>query len=365
MVFIVRADLERLCSFIFQALGFPHEEAADCAEILVAADARGIKSHGVARIKRYASGIKAGFIKGGVTPRVLHETPLSLVLDGEGAMGLSLSKRSMERVIAKAREQGMAFCSIRNSNHFGIAGFYAEMAAREDMIGIAMTNTAALGVPTFARKAMFGTNPIAFAAPGLKGMRFSLDMATTTVPRGKIEVYQREGKELPPGWAVGSNGLTAQDPRSLLDAMLCQQGGGLLPLGGAGETHGGYKGYGLAVLVDILCALTSGGVFGEAVRDSEITSARVCHCFMAIRLDILRPPEDFKRDLSRMLEALASLEPAEGASRVYYPGLKEQEAEALSNKQGVPLTETVWQQLKTLAKSLEVALPPVKAAPGA
>ena len=146
--------------------------------------------------------------------------------------------------------------------------------------------------------------------------------------------------------------------------MIRQQGGGLLPLGGAGETHGGYKGYGLAVLVDILCALTSGGVFGEAVRDSEITSARVCHCFMAIRLDILRPPEDFKRDISRMLEALASLEPAEGASRVYYPGLKEQEAEALSNTQGVPLAEAVWRQLKILAKGLGVALPPVKAAPG-
>jgi LDH2 family malate/lactate/ureidoglycolate dehydrogenase len=269
----------------------------------------------------------------------------------------------MERVIAKAREQGMAFCSIRNSNHFGIAGFYTEMAAREDMIGLAMTNTAALGVPTFARKAMFGTNPIAFAAPGLEGMRFSLDMATTTVPRGKIEVYQREGKELPPGWAVGSNGLTAQDPRSLLDTMIRRQGGGLLPLGGAGETHGGYKGYGLAVLVDILCALTSGGVFGEAVRDSEITSARVCHCFMAIRLDILRPPEDFKRDMSRMLEALVSLEPAEGASRVYYPGLKEQEAEGLSNTQGVPLAEDLWQELTTWANVLGVALPSVQAVP--
>ncbi|MDR2398530.1 MAG: Ldh family oxidoreductase [Spirochaetaceae bacterium] len=349
MVRIVRAELEQLCSRIFQALGIPPEEAADSAEILVAADARGITSHGVARIKRYADGIKAGLIKGGVMPRILHETPLSLVLDGKGAMGLSLSKQAMKQVIAKAREQGMAICSIRNSNHFGIAGFYAEMAAREDMIGIAMTNTAALGVPTAARKAMFGTNPIAFAAPGLEGMRFSLDMATTTVPRGKIEVYQRAGKPLPPGWAVGPDGLTAQDPGSLLEAMLHQEGGGLLPLGGEGEIHGGYKGYGLAVLVDILCALTSGGVFGEAVRDSEITSARVCHCFMAIRLDILRPPEAFKRDMSRMLTALSSLEPAQGASRVYYPGLKEQEAEALSNTLGVPLADDVWQQLTALA----------------
>ncbi|MDR1957067.1 MAG: Ldh family oxidoreductase [Treponema sp.] len=359
MVFVVRADLERLGSGIFQALGIPPEEADDCGQILVAADARGIKSHGLARIKRYADGITAGLIKGGVVPRVLHETPCSLVLDAEGAMGLSLSKRAMERVIAKAQEQGMALCSVRNSNHFGIAGFYAEMAARRDMIGIAMTNTAALGVPAFARKAMFGTNPIAFAAPGLGGTLFSLDMATTTVPRGKIEVYQRAGKELPPGWAVGSNGLTTLDPLSLLDDLLHQRGGGLLPLGGAGETLGGHKGYGLAVLVDIMCALTSGGVFGEAVRDSELTSARVCHCFMAIRLDILRPPEEFKRDLSRMLHDLRSLEPAEGADRVYYPGLKEQEAEALSNRRGVPLEEGLWQHIKTLAESLGVAIPSV------
>jgi LDH2 family malate/lactate/ureidoglycolate dehydrogenase len=272
------------------------------------------------------------------------------VLDAEGALGFGLSKRSMERVIAMAKKQGMAVCSIRNSNHFGIAGFYAEMAAREDMIGIAMTNTAALGVPTSARKAMFGTNPIAFAAPGLDGKLFSLDMATTRVTRGKVDEYMREGKKIPSGWAVGVTGLETNDPVSLLDDMLYQRGGGLLPAGG-------YKGYGLAVLVDIMTAIASGGVFGEAVRDSAITSARVCHFFMAIRLDIFRPAEDFKRDMSSMLDALASLTPAEGSERVYYAGLKEQEAEALSNQNGISLSSGVWQTLKTLAGELGVALP--------
>jgi LDH2 family malate/lactate/ureidoglycolate dehydrogenase len=272
-------------------------------------------------------------------------------------MGLSLSKKSMEKVIAMAEAHGVGVCSIRNSNHFGIAGFYAEMAARRDMIGVAMTNTAALGVPTFAREAMFGTNPIAFAAPGLDGRIFCLDMATTTVTRGKIEVAAREGKGILPGWAVGTDGLSTGDPVRLLDDMLFKRGGGLLPLGGEGEAMGGYKGYGLAVMVDILCALCSGGSFGGAVQDSAITSARVCHFFMALRLDIFRDPRDFKGDISRMLDELGALKPAEGMKRVYYAGLKEHEAEARCEKEGVPLTEEVWKVLRETAAGLDVEIP--------
>jgi LDH2 family malate/lactate/ureidoglycolate dehydrogenase len=354
VVFINRKELELFCASIFTALGLPEGEALDSAEILTAADARGIKSHGVARIKRYADGIRAGRIKGGVKPEILHETPLSLVMDAGGGMGLSIGKKAMERVMVKARECGVGVCSIRNSNHFGIAGYYAEMAAREDMIGIAMTNTAALGVPTFAREAAFGTNPLAFAAPALNGGLFSLDMATTAVTRGKIEVYERDGKELPSGWAVGTGGRATSDPARLLDDMLRQRGGGLLPLGGEGEEFGGYKGYGLAVMVDILTALCSGGTFGKDVRDSEITSARVCHFFMALRLDLFRPAEEFKKDMSRMLEALNSLGPAEGAERVWYAGQKEHEAEAASALGGVPLADNVWESLRETAATLNV-----------
>lgn len=360
MVFVPRSDLEAFCSALFHVLGIPQDEADDSARILVAADARGIASHGVGRIRRYANGIKAGLLKGGITPVLLHKTPLSFVLDAQGAMGLSLCVKSMEKVIQIAKEHGIGVCSIRNSNHFGIAGFYTEMAAKADMIGIAMTNTAALGVPTFARKAMFGTNPIAFAAPGLDGKMFSLDMATTTVTRGKVEVYEREGQTLPHGLAVGVNGLSTSDPLAFLDDTLHLRGGGLLPLGGEGEHQGGYKGYGLAVMVDILTALTSGGEFGEAVKDSEITSARVCHFLMAIKLDIFRPSKDFKRDMSRMLDALTSLTPVEGVDRIYYAGLKEHEAEALSAVKGVPLTGVVWDTLKSIAGELGVPIPPAR-----
>ena len=357
MLRVPRKDLEAICAGIFQALGLSAEDASDSAEILAAADARGIRSHGTARMKRYADGLKAGLIKADGLHKVVHETPVSLVIDGQGAMGLPLGKKAMKAVIKKAKDSGVGVCSVRDSNHFGIAGFYSEMATREDMIGVAMTNAAAMGVPTFAREAAFGTNPIAFAAPALNGKLFSLDMATTTVTRGKVEVYQREGKKLPQGWAVGTDGLATDDPVKLLDDMLHQRGGGILPLGGEGELLAGYKGFGLGVLVDVLCAVASGGTFGRAVKDSEITAARVCHFFMALRLDIFRPAEDFKKDMAAMLADINSLRPAEGSSRVYYAGQKEQEAEEESRLRGIPLEEGVWKNICSIAGELKVPIP--------
>jgi LDH2 family malate/lactate/ureidoglycolate dehydrogenase len=295
---------------------------------------------------------------GGVEPEILRETPMSLVLDARGAMGLSLSKRTMAKVIGKAEACGAAFASIRNSNHFGIAGYYAEMAARHDMIGVCMTNTAALGVPTFGRNAMFGTNPIAVSLPALGGRMFTLDMATTCVTRGKIETCEREGKPLPLGWAVDTAGKGTADAARLLDDMLFQRGGGLLPLGGEGELFSGYKGYGLAVLVDIMTAVASGGTFGKSVMDSQETSARVCHFFGAVRLDLFREPEVMKADLDRMLAELSAAEPAEGRGRVYYAGLKEHESEAESALKGVPLSGKVAEQLRTIGEELGVPFQP-------
>ncbi|MEN6499948.1 MAG: Ldh family oxidoreductase [Rectinema sp.] len=354
---IEREKLEQFCTAVFTKLGLPLDEAQDSAEILVAADARGIESHGVGRLWRYKNGLQRGIMAGGVQATVLRETPLSLVLDANGAMGLSLSKRTMARAIEKAEANGAAFSSVRNSNHFGIAGYYTEMAAQEDMIGVCMTNTAALGVPTFARKAMFGTNPIAFSIPAHDGRMFTLDMSTTVVTRGKIEVYDREQKPLPAGWAVDSRGVVTSNAHNLLEDMLYQRGGGILPLGGAGELFSGYKGYGLAEVVDIMTAILSGGTFGQSVVDSQATSARVCHFFGAIRLDLFRDPEAIKSDMDRLLSELENAEPAEGCERVYYAGLKEHEAETESARIGVLISEKVADQLKKIGEELGVPVP--------
>lgn len=354
LIHVPRAVLQQFCTEVFLALGLPEEEALDSSDILVSADARGIGSHGVGRLWRYVNGIRKGIMKGSAQQLILRETPLSVVLDANGAMGMGVSKRTMAKVIGKAHHMGAAFASVCNSNHFGIAGYYAEMACSEDMIGIAMTNTAALGVPTFGREAMFGTNPLAISVPARGNRIFTLDMATTGVTRGKVEVYQREGKTLPSGWAVDTQGKVTVDAGQLLEDMLFQRGGGLLPLGGAGELLGGHKGYGLAVLVDILCAIASGGDFGKTVMDSEATSARVCHFFGAIRLDLFRDPVAFKDDMGRLLDELNSCEPAAGCERVYWAGQKEHEAQQLHERIGVPLTRNVFKQLETIGQELQV-----------
>ncbi|MFC2822251.1 MAG: Ldh family oxidoreductase [Spirochaetales bacterium] len=358
---IGRKDLTSFVEKVFLKLGVKPEDALTCAEILVAADARSIPSHGVARLWRYKNGIQKKIMLTDAKPAVLRETPMSLVIDANGDMGMGLSKKTMETVISKAEKTGAAFASIRNSNHFGIAGFYSEMAAGHDMIGIAMTNTAALMVPTFGSEAMLGTNPIAFSVPALNGEMFTLDMATTCVTRGKIETYERECKKLPYGWAVNTEGKVTEDAASLLEDMLFQRGGGLLPLGGEGELFSGYKGYGLAALVDIMTAITGGGTFGKSVKDSKETSARVCHFFGAVRIDIFRDAEEFKKDMTRFLSELNNSKKAAGCSRIYYAGQKEHESEQLSRKEGIVLSEKVTEELVSIGKELGIEIPKFQA----
>jgi L-2-hydroxycarboxylate dehydrogenase (NAD+) len=220
-----------------------------------------------------------------------------------------------------------------------------------------MTNTAALGVPTCGRQVMFGTNPIAFAAPADQELGFVLDMATTVVTRGKIEVYDRMGKELPSGWAVDRTGQPATDAHSILEDMFQRVGGGIMPLGGAGELLSGYKGYGLAVMVDILCAALCGAPFGADVADTATSSGRVSHFFGAIRIDTFRDPHEFRQDMDRMLRSLRQCPPAEGAERVYFAGQKEFEQERECLLIGVPLSSETYALLQTIGAEFGVPAP--------
>ena len=356
---VQRADLERFCEGIFRALGLSAYDAGAAALVLVAADARGIPSHGVGRLWRYVAGLRTGLMLPDVPVETVAETPASLVVNAHGAMGAPVSVRTMERTIEKAKGSGAAFASVRDSNHVGIAAYYAMMALEHDMIGIAMTNTAALGVPTFGKEARFGTNPLAFAAPADKEGAFVLDMSTTVVTRGKIEVHDRLGRELPDGWAVDTNGTPSRDAAEVLHDTLHRLGGGILPLGGPGELFGGHKGYGLAVMIDILCAVLSGATFGAGVVDTEASSARVSHFFGAIRIDGFRDPLDFRRDMDRMLESLRTTLPAEGAERVWFAGQKEFEREKASIAAGVPVLGKTYGQLCGFGDEYGVPVPPV------
>ena len=244
-------DLKNFCASVFKTEGVGEKDAEIAVDVLVTADMCGIPSHGVARLGRYINGLKEGMMLPDGDLSVIRESPVSLLVDARGSLGAPISKKTMQSVIDKAKLSGMAFGVVKNSNHFGMAGYYARMALEHDMIGFAMTNTAALGVPTFGKEVMFGTNPLAFAAPAGQEKPFVLDMSTTAVTRGKIELYEREKKDLEPGWAVDSKGKTAVNPESLLEDMFHRMGGGLVPLGGDSECHGrtqgirhgGYGGY--------------------------------------------------------------------------------------------------------------------------
>ena len=354
---VQREHLTYFCQRVFQSLRLSEQDARTAAAVLVAADARGIPSHGVARLGRYVQGLQSGVMIPNAPVETLVDTPSSIVLHAHGAMGAPVSVQAMTQVIGKAETSGAAFGCVRDSNHFGIAGYYAMMAMDQDMLGLAMTNSAALGVPTFGRQVMFGTNPIAFAAPADRERGFVLDMATTVVTRGKIEVYDRLGKELPPGWAVDRTGQPATDAHAILDDMFHRVGGGIMPLGGAGELLSGHKGFGLAVMVDILCAVLCGALSGPDVADTETSSGRVSHFFGAIRIDTFRDPRAFRQDMDTLLERLRTAPPAQGEERVYYAGLKEFEKEKECLAKGIPILERTYDQLCRTGSELKVKPP--------
>jgi len=349
--------LEAFVRDVFIACGLGREPAAQSAEVMVAADVRGIPSHGIGRLWRYVNGLKTGLMLVDARPEVVAETPASLVVDAHGGMGFPISVDTMDRIIRKAETNGAAFGCVRDSNHFGIAGHYAMRALEHDMIGIAATNTAALGLPTFGRQVMYGTNPLAFAAPADEERAFVLDMSTTVVTRGKIEVYERLGKPLPHGWAAGLDGRNTSDAHAMIDNLLHRRGGGIFPLGGEGGAFSGYKGYGLAVMVDVLCSVLCGAPFGPQVSDTATSSARVSHFFGAIRIGAFRDPVAFRKDMDRMLRDLRESQPAEGAERVYFAGQMEFEHEAEARKSGVPLYPETVASLEKISRETNVPMP--------
>jgi L-2-hydroxycarboxylate dehydrogenase (NAD+) len=356
---IVRAEaLKGFCVRVFEKMGVSPDDAHVTADVLVQANLRGIDSHGVARLVRYVNGLREGVMLAHPNQKVVVETPTTITLDAGAGLGQPVSYRAMSTAIEKAREYGCGFATVRNSNHYGIAGYYAMMALEHDMIGISTTNAAILVAPTFARDAMYGTNPIALAVPAGEEQPFVMDMATSTVPRGKLEVYNRQGKSIPLGWATDERGVPTTDPGRVLDNFVKRAGGGLLPLGGAGEESSGYKGYGLGIMVEILSAVLPGAAFLTAVYPKDAAGnplpANLGHFFGAWRLDAFRPPAEFKADMDQLIRGLKHGHLAEGAARIYIHGEKEFEEAARRAEQGIPLGAKVAASLKQIAADLGV-----------
>ncbi|MGB9553007.1 MAG: Ldh family oxidoreductase, partial [bacterium] len=226
MVTVLKKELFEFAKNVLMRLSVPDEEALIVSDVLLQADLRGIDSHGIARLKRYVKGLKEGYIKPQAKTKIIKETPVSATLDGGAGLGQVVSVKAMNLAIKKARENFIGFVAVRNSNHFGIASYYAMMALKEEMIGISTTNSEICIVPTFGAKAMLGTNPVSIAVPSLRESPFVLDMATSTVPVGKIEVYERLGKNLPEGWAVDEEGESLRDPSRVIANIYGHKGGG-------------------------------------------------------------------------------------------------------------------------------------------
>ncbi|MRR32269.1 Ldh family oxidoreductase [bacterium] len=291
-------------------------------------------------------------LKGLIDPsspfKTVRETPSTLLIDGGNGLGMVVSHHAMLSAIEKARQNGVAFVNVRNSNHYGIAGYYAMMALPHDMIGISFTNAQPLVVPTYGRTRLIGTNPIAVAAPALNERPYVLDMATSIVPIGKITVYDKAGESIPEGWGVDKTGAVTTSPSEVL------KGGALLPLGGS-DIMRGYKGYGLGLMVDIFSGVLSGAAFGPEVgapgRDAP---ANVGHFFAAVNIGAFRDPLAFKSDLDSLIHTLKDAPKAVGQERIYIHGEKEFELFERNSREGVPLLLEVVKGLKEAGEQVGV-----------
>ncbi len=352
--------VETLQDFVeqaFVALGTPPDDARICAEVLLASDRQGIESHGVGRLKVYYERIRAGVQQVRTEIEIVKETETTALVDGHHGMGAVIAHRSMRLAMDKARQYGLGAVAVRNSTHFGVAGYYSRMAAAEGMIGLALTNARPVIPPTFGAEPMLGTNPIAFAAPSDNAYPFSFDAATSTVSRGKIEVLARAEKPAPEGWVVDAAGAPLTDAPEILG---CLENGSamLLPLGGAGETTGGYKGYDLAAMVEILCATLCGGAYMKDLLGKAPDGSRrpymLGHFFLAIDIAHFLPVAVSGQITGQIMRDLQNARRAPGQDRIYVAGEKEYEREEIVRERGVPLNRSLRRDLGTVRDGLGI-----------
>ena len=352
--------VETMKNFMLDVLlgvGVPKEDALVCTDVIIASDLRGIESHGIGRLKYYYDRIKTGQHKVITKPEIIKESPTTAVIDGHQGMGMVVATRAMQMAIDKAKQYGMGAVAVRNSTHFGIAGYYPLMAVKQGMIGMTVTNARPSMAPTFGVRPMLGTNPIAFGAPSDEEFPFLFDAATPITQRGKIEVHARMEKPVPEGWIVDPQNKPMTDPNEIL-AKLGKEQAAFLPLGGAGEILGGHKGYGLGTMVEILCASLQTGAFLWGLTGIDANGKpqpfRVGHFFMAMNIENFVPLEEFKKTTGEILRELRRSTKAPGQARIYTAGEKEYEKEKIAWKEGIAAVPNLQKEIKFLQKELNL-----------
>ncbi|MBE7046492.1 MAG: Ldh family oxidoreductase [Ruminococcaceae bacterium] len=343
--------LKKFCKDAFLKFGFDDAQSDIIVDVLLTSDLYGIESHGMQRLVRYHKGIEKGLIKVDAKPEIVFETPVSAVIEGNDGMGQLLGHKAMEIAIEKAKTTGMAIVTVRNSNHYGIAGYYAKMACKEGLIGMSMTNSEAIMVPTFGKKAMLGSNPIAIAMPA-KPYDFFFDASTTVVTRGKLEVYNKMDKPLPEGWALNKDGKGSSDASDVLKNIVAKAGGGIMPLGGETEQLGSHKGYGYGMFCEIFTSILSMGLTSNHTHLNG--KGGTCHGFVAINPAVFGNADDIKEHLSTLLQELRESPKAEGCERIYTHGEKEVIAFKDRLKNGINVNINTVAEMVDLCKYLDM-----------
>ncbi len=350
----VREEVERITEFVaavFASAGIPRTQADLVADVLVAADLRGVRSHGVARLPYFVVRLESGVINPAPDMRFDQRTDTTGHVDADNGLGMVAAKMAMEEAMAMAAARGAGFVAVTGSNHFGFAGYWANLAARRGLIGIAMANSGRRTTPTFGTESLLGTNPMAVAIPGAAGgTDFLLDMATATAAVGKIETALREDRPIPDGWVSQYSSPAALDQRGVLtyDAPL-------LPLGGEGDETGGHKGYGLALLVELLCGALAGSTLADRIRGADGSApAAMGQFFGALQVAGFREPNDVHADMASTFDTLRAAKKTPGQDRVFIHGEPEAIAEEENRRLGIPITPALLDQMRRLDKRFEL-----------
>ena len=355
---MTKYSFDRLHQFtvnLFIKIGCPNDQAIEAANVLLSADLRGVDSHGVARLVGYLRLYEKNRINSKPQLSVVHETPSTAVVDGDAGLGLVAGPYAMRLAIEKAKNVGTGWVAVKNSNHYGIAGYHAMMALEADCIGISMTNASPLVAPTYSKERLLGTNPIAVAVPAGDEPPFVADMATTTAANGKLEILQRKNESAPMGWLQDKEGQPTQAAQGIVE------GGALLPLGGDRE-HGSHKGFILGSIVDILSAVLSGANYGPWVPpfvsfldpDPNPVGEGIGHFFGALRIDAFRPASEFKTHMDIWIKRFRNAETINETNKVIIPGDPERRMDQLRRKEGIPLLDTVVKDLQSLSEQYQV-----------
>jgi LDH2 family malate/lactate/ureidoglycolate dehydrogenase len=335
-----------LCKKVFGKNGYSAEDAAIITDVLLESDLMGIESHGLQRLELYCSGIDMGRIFPAAKLEIVKETPVSAVVDAHESIGHLAGVFSMKLAIKKAKESGMAIVTVRNSTHYGIAGYYSMMAAKENLLGISLTNSEALVPPTFGKRPMMGTNPISAAMPA-SPYPFYLDMATSVVPAGKLEIYHKKNKPIPEGYVLDADGKPTTNAQVFIDIRKNKTDGGLLPLGGSGELYGGHKGYGLSLLVELLTGILSCGITSNYVR-IEKPAEKCCHFFMAVDYGIFGEKDAIEAHMSGYMQEIRDSAKAFGQEHIYTHGERELKRRQSIVERGIAANEKTYQELRDI-----------------